>query len=79
MAKKRPPLDGIFQPQTMALLRTYAQYTKEIDGLDMSLVELAETLVLAHLEEQDRVGPVRNGLPRPQPHDAGPTHRVHVA
>ena len=54
MAKKRPLLDGIFQPQTMALLRTYAQYAKEIDGLDMSLVELAETLVLAHLEEHER-------------------------
>ena len=53
MAKKRPLLDGIFQPQTMALLRVYAQYTKEIDGLDMSLVELAETLVLAHLEEHE--------------------------
>lgn len=53
MAKKRPPLDGIFHPQTMALLRVYAQYTKEIDGLDMSLVELAETLVLAHLEEHE--------------------------
>jgi len=38
----------------MALLRTYAQYTKEIDGLDMSLVELAETLVLAHLAEHER-------------------------
>jgi len=38
----------------MALLRTYAQYSKEIDGLDMSLVELAETLVLAHLEEHER-------------------------
>jgi len=54
MAKKRPPCDGIFQPQTIALLRTYAQYTKEIDGLDMSLVELAETLIWAHLEEHER-------------------------
>lgn len=54
MAKKRPPCDGIFHPQTMALLGVYAQYTKEIDGLDMSLVELAETLVLAHLEEHER-------------------------
>ena len=54
MTKKRPPLSGIFQPQTMGLLRVYAQYTKEIDGLDMSLVELAETLVLAHLEEHER-------------------------
>ena len=54
MAKKRPPLDGIFHPQTMALLRVYAQYTKEIDGLDMSPVDLAETLVLAHLEEHER-------------------------
>jgi len=54
MAKKRPPCDGIFQPQTMALLRVYAQYTKEIDDLDMSPVELAETLVLAHLEEHER-------------------------
>ncbi|WP_208947780.1 hypothetical protein [Paracidovorax avenae] len=54
MAKTNAPLNGIFQPSTMELLRAYALFTEEVDDLHTTLDYLAESLVLAHLEEHER-------------------------
>lgn len=40
------------QPGTVAVLRRFAEYVSEIDGVDASLDQLADSLITAYLSEE---------------------------